>query len=173
MSAKSKPRRLTHFVARFFQNRSRLSSPPKSVVKIVESASRISPARSPAGGIQRNMLNSRFPASVNGCGLDVSIGCRASTWIAFGSSRRHGIVRQMHVKDEGAHAVEPAATIQVAVDRKRDRFGRSGKRCRPQPPLVMDGNAEPAHQRPGIFAESLLARHQRIAMVKVFHVAFF
>ena len=48
-----------HFVAMFFQNRSRLSSPPNNVVKIVESASRMSPARSPFGGIQRNMLNSR------------------------------------------------------------------------------------------------------------------
>jgi len=48
-----------HFVAMFFQNRSRLSSPPNNVVKIVESASRMSPARSPFGGIHRNMLNSR------------------------------------------------------------------------------------------------------------------
>jgi len=48
-----------HFVAMFFQNRSRLSSPPNNVVKIVESASKMSPARSPFGGIQRNMLNSR------------------------------------------------------------------------------------------------------------------
>ena len=48
-----------HFVAMFFQNRSRLSSPPNNVVKIVESANRMSPARSPFGGIQRNMLNSR------------------------------------------------------------------------------------------------------------------
>ena len=45
-----------------------------------------SPARSPLGGIQRNMLNSRFPASVNGCGLDRSIGCLASTWMDFASS---------------------------------------------------------------------------------------
>src|SRR3954454_4325943 len=36
-----------YFVARFVQKRSRLSSPPKSVVKIVESARRMSPARFP------------------------------------------------------------------------------------------------------------------------------
>ena len=56
------------------QKRVRLSSPPKSVVKIVESANRMSPARLPAGGIQRNMLISRFPASVNGCGFERSTG---------------------------------------------------------------------------------------------------
>src|SRR4051812_23349563 len=65
--------------AKFFQNCTRLSSTPKSVVKMVESASKISPARSPDGGIQRNILNSLFPASINGCGLDISIGCFANT----------------------------------------------------------------------------------------------
>ena len=38
-----------YFVARFFQKRSRLSSPPKSEVKMVESASRMSPGRSLVG----------------------------------------------------------------------------------------------------------------------------
>ena len=74
-----------HFVAMFFQNRSRLSSPPNNVVKIVESASKTSPARSPFGGIHRNMLNSRWPALVNGCGFERSIGCCASRWMADAS----------------------------------------------------------------------------------------
>ena len=39
----------SHFIsARFFQKFSRLSVPPKSVVKCVESISRMSPARSPS-----------------------------------------------------------------------------------------------------------------------------
>ena len=64
-----------HFaVARFFQNCFRLSSAPNNVLKTVESASRISPARGPLGGIHTNELNSRLPASVNGCGFDMSIG---------------------------------------------------------------------------------------------------
>ena len=74
MSSELKRRRRAHFVARFLQKRSRLSSPPKRVVKIVESARKMSPARSPDGGIHRNMLNSRLPASVNGCGRDMSTG---------------------------------------------------------------------------------------------------
>src|SRR5262249_30218193 len=73
-------------VARFFQKRSRLSSPPNSVVKMVESASRMSPARSPAGGIHRNMLNSLFPCSMKGCGRLRSMGWRASTRMALVSS---------------------------------------------------------------------------------------
>ena len=75
-----------YFVARFFQKRSRLSSPPKSVVKMVESASRMSPGRSLARGIQRNMLKALLPASVNGCGWDVSIGCCARRRIFVESS---------------------------------------------------------------------------------------
>src|SRR5688572_30619537 len=66
-------------VAIFFQKRSRLSSPPNRVVNMVESANKISPARSPEGGIHRNILNSRFPASINGWGFERSMGCRART----------------------------------------------------------------------------------------------
>ena len=39
-------------VARLCQKFSRLSVPPKSVVKFVESTSTMSPARCPVGGIQ-------------------------------------------------------------------------------------------------------------------------
>src|SRR5215831_18954271 len=59
----------------FLQKCWRLSSRPNKVLKMVESASNTSPARSSFGGIQRSMLNSRLPASINGCGLDMSIGC--------------------------------------------------------------------------------------------------
>src|SRR5687767_1072710 len=65
---------ITLAVARFFQNCFRLSSAPNSVLNTVESVSRISPARGPLGGIHTNELNSRLPASVNGCGFDMSIG---------------------------------------------------------------------------------------------------
>ena len=51
----------------------------------LRSLSTIWPARAPAGGIQRNVLNSLLPAAVNGCGFDISIGCLASTLIAFAS----------------------------------------------------------------------------------------
>ena len=48
-----------HFIrARFLQKFARLSVPPNKVVKMVESASRMSPARPGAGGIQIKQLNS-------------------------------------------------------------------------------------------------------------------
>src|SRR5215472_15844598 len=65
--------------ARFLQKFCSDSVPPNNVVNIVESANTISPARLPSGGIQSNILNSRFPASVKGCGRDISIGCLART----------------------------------------------------------------------------------------------
>jgi hypothetical protein len=55
-------------VARFRHKFVRLSVPPNSVVKLVESTRTMSPARCPAGGIQMSALNSLLPAVVNGCG---------------------------------------------------------------------------------------------------------
>ena len=75
----SRPFACSGVFARFLQKCSSDWSPPNSVVKMVESANRMSPARLPSGGIQRNILNSRFPASVKGCGCDRSIGCLART----------------------------------------------------------------------------------------------
>src|SRR4029077_13759439 len=54
-------------VARFFQKVSNDSTPPNKVVKIVESASKMCPARCVVGGIQMHELNSVFPESMNGC----------------------------------------------------------------------------------------------------------
>src|SRR5262245_57497753 len=76
----------THILARFFQNFSRLSVPPNNVVKMVESTSKMFPARSPFGGIQTQELNSVLPAAVNGCGRSRSIGWRVKTWTDFVSS---------------------------------------------------------------------------------------
>ena len=95
--------------------------PPNSVVKIVESAIRMWPARVARGGIQRKELNSRLPASVNGCGRARSIGWRASTCTAFGVVGRHRIVRQVQVEVEGRDAVEQAQRVQVPVDGQRAR----------------------------------------------------
>ena len=70
-------------VARFFQKVSNDSTPPNNVVNIVESASRMFPARWAFGGIQMNELNSVLPAWVKGCGRSRSIGWRVSTWTDF------------------------------------------------------------------------------------------
>src|SRR5262249_61860393 len=79
--------RLLHSaVAMLLQKCSRLSSTPNNVLNTVESAIRMSPARSPLGGSQRQVLNSLLPASVKGCGRERSIGCLASTLTALEST---------------------------------------------------------------------------------------
>ena len=60
--------------AKFRQKFSKLSVPPKSVVKLVESTSTMSPARCPFGGIQSRQLNSVLPAALKGCGRSRSMG---------------------------------------------------------------------------------------------------
>ena len=42
---------------------------------------------------------------------------------------------------------------------------------RTQPELIVHGHSEPLHQRPRVLAESLLARHELVAVVRVFHGA--
>src|SRR4029077_2360112 len=73
-------------VARFFQQVSNDSTPPNNLVKIVESASRMCPARCVVDGIQIHELNSVFPASMNGSGRSRTIGCRVRTWTDLVSS---------------------------------------------------------------------------------------
>ena len=65
--------------AMFLQKFFRLSVPPNNVVKIVESAIRMCPARSSFGGIQMQELNSVLPAAVKGCSRSRSMGWRANT----------------------------------------------------------------------------------------------
>src|SRR3954470_23196405 len=57
---------LALILAKFFQKFARLSVPPNKVVKIVESAIRMWPARASFGGIQMKELNSVLPDAVNG-----------------------------------------------------------------------------------------------------------
>src|SRR5258708_28750238 len=80
-------------VARFFQKFSKDSTPPNNVVKIVESASKMSPARAPLAGIQMNVLNSLFPASLKGCGLDIAI-----RWLGRTSTHRVVSLLLAHVR---------------------------------------------------------------------------
>ena len=59
--------------------------------------------------------------------------------------------------------------------RSNDRYGarRAGMRCRSQSVAVFDRHAEPFHQRAHVFREALLSRHERVAVMVVFHVADF
>src|SRR5262245_4532167 len=84
-------------------------------------------------------------------------------------NRRHGVVREVHVEVEVADALEPAPAIQVARDGQwGDPIAGS---CRAQAPLVLDGDSEPLHEGPRIPAEPLLPRHERVAVMPIFHLA--
>ncbi len=105
-----------HLVARFFQKRSRLSSPPNNVVKIVESASSMSPARSPL----RRHPEEHVELAVSGFDKGMRLGhidrlpCQhVNSPRIFGG---HGVMRQMHMENERPDIGEPTARIQVAGD---------------------------------------------------------
>lgn len=66
-------------VAKLCQRLRRLSVPPNSVVKCVESMSTMSPDRVPVGGIQINALKSVLPSAVKGCGRSGSTRWRPRT----------------------------------------------------------------------------------------------
>ena len=158
--------------AKLRQKRSRLSVPPNSVVKMVESASRMWPAREAPGGSQSSELNARFPAAMNGCGRSTSIGWRASTLTESPAPVGQRVVRQVRVEVEGGDAIEQAEPVEVADRRRAARSGssRAGDQRRTQPELVDHRHAEPLHQRARVLAEALLARHQRVAVVGVLHL---
>ena len=119
------------------------------------------------------MLNSLFPASMNGCGRDMSTGCCASRWMAFGSSRGDRVVRQVHMEVEGRHAVEPSARVQISCCVKRNQLVGALHCRRAQAVPILDRNAQAFHQRSSVLAESLLAGDQRVAMMRVFRGADF
>jgi len=60
--------------ARFFQKFSKDSTPPNNVVNIVESAKQDVGCSLSVRGIPDERIELAVPASVNGCGLDISIG---------------------------------------------------------------------------------------------------
>ena len=104
-------------VARLRHRLRRLSVPPNSVVKCVESISTMSPARSPPGGIQISALNSVLPAAVKGCGRSGSTGWR----------RQHAQARRSRARS--VRSAEGADGNSASVRRRADP-GRRGRGSR-------------------------------------------
>ncbi len=145
--------------------------PPNSVVKWVESISTMSPARWPVGGIQISALNSVLPASVNGCGRFGSTRCRPSTRRSVAFRRGELVVRQVRVEVERGDVVEQPQGVEVADGgQRRDLLGAFDDGGS-QTPRVVHGHVERLHQRAGVLAEALLARHEAVAVVFVLHLA--
>ena len=155
----------------FRQKCPRLSVPPNRVVKIVESASRMSPPRVavrrhpeerielpiPRGGERmRPGQVDRLPGqNMNG----LRILCRQR------------VVRQVQMEVERGHSIQQTQLVEVLVDGQgRDLIGplHDG---RPEPELVEHGHVESLHQRARVLAEALLARHELVAVMLVLHLA--
>ena len=77
------------------------------------------------------------------------------------------------MKIERRHFLEQAQLVKVVLSRQRRNFVRPLSRGGTQPVGIVHGNAEPFHQRARVLAEALLVRHERIAMVEVFHLTLF
>src|SRR6476620_3144599 len=88
----------------------------------------------------------------------------------FGIIGRHRIMRQVRVEIERGYAFQPAARVEVAHCIERRDLTGFLDRGRTQAVAVFDGNAETLHQGACVATEPLLARHQLVAMVLVFHL---
>ena len=71
---------------------------------------------------------------------------------------------------EGRHVLQQAGPVEVAKGGERRDLLRALDDRRPQPALVDDRHAERLHQRTRVLPEALLARHERVAVMEVFHL---
>jgi hypothetical protein len=81
------------------------------------------------------------------------------------------IVRQVWMKIECGDVCEEAELVKIPKRRKRGNLIRVFGACRTKSPLIMYRHVEPFHQRAGVLPEALLAGHETISMVAVFHLA--
>src|SRR4029077_2718229 len=79
--------------------------------------------------------------------------------------------RKVHVEVEGRDTCEPASRVQIPRNRQGRDFLRRRDERRTQTVAILDGYAEPSHQRPRVASETLLARNQSVAVVMILDVA--
>src|SRR5580704_7683579 len=84
---------------------------------------------------------------------------------------RQFILRQMRVEVEGRDILQEAKAVVVVEGRERSNFVCAFHEGRPKAVRVVYGNAKPLHQRARVLSKTLLARHERIAVVEIFHLA--
>ena len=90
---------------------------------------------------------------------------------SFAVLLRQRIVRQVRMKIEGGDIRQEARLIEVPEGREGRDFVRAFDQRRPKSEVIDDGNVERLHQRARVLSKPLLARHERVAMVQVFHLA--
>ena len=80
-------------------------------------------------------------------------------------------MRQVRVEVEGGDVVEQPWAVEVADGGQWCDFLGSFDDGGSQPPNVVNGHVECPHQRAGVLAEALLARHEAVAVVFVLDLA--
>ena len=84
---------------------------------------------------------------------------------------RQFVVRQMRVEVEGRDVLQEAKAVKVVEGRERSNFVRAFHERGPKAVCVMHRNAKTLHQRARVLPKPLLARHERVAVVQIFHLA--
>ena len=147
----------------------RLSSAPKSALKIVEFE------KQDVAQAFAFWRNPETDVEFAVAGFRKRMRPREIDWLLRKNPRavvsRERVVRHVHVEVEGIDAREPAGRVCVTIDEKRHRLVRPGDRRRPQAVAVLDREAEPLDDPLRITAEALLTRHQRITVMGVLHRA--
>src|SRR5580693_3459220 len=77
----------------------------------------------------------------------------------------------MRMEVEGRDVLQEAKAVDVVEGRERSNFVCAFHKRGPKAVGVVYGNAKPLHQRARVLPKPLLARHERIAMVQIFHLA--
>src|SRR6266550_402187 len=84
--------------------------------------------------------------------------------------RRQRIVRQVLVKIEGRHVREPTMPVEIAHGCQRCNLVSTLDHRWAKSKAILHRHSETLHKRPGVQAETLLARNQGIAMMGVLHL---
>ena len=145
--------------------------PPKSVVKLVESTSTMSPARCSFGGIQSRQLNSVLPAALKGCGRSRSMGWRASICTDLVVRGRQLIVGKVRMEIQSRHVFEQPQAVNIPKCCERRDILRPLDDRGTESPAVVHGYVEALHKRTRVLSKSLLARNEAVAVVPVLNLA--
>src|SRR4029077_18281645 len=81
------------------------------------------------------------------------------------------VVRQVRMKIQGREVVEKTQLINVPESRKRRYFLRAFHLRWTESVGIVHRNIERFHQRTGILPKTLLARHEPVAVMEVFHLS--
>jgi hypothetical protein len=84
---------------------------------------------------------------------------------------RQFVVRQVRVEVEGRYIPQESKTVEVVERCQRSNFVCAFHKRRPKAVGVVYRNAKPVHERSRVLPKPLLARHERIPVVQIFHLA--